>query len=161
MQIVHRFKGGVVVNISDIMTKNPETSQVTDSIMDVASIMKDLNVGFMPVLDGDNLVGCVTDRDITIRAVAEGMDIQNASIGEIMSTDMHVASPDMNLDEAANIMEEFQIRRLPILDENNRLIGVVSLGDIAVRTKDIEEAGEILEEISEPSRPERPEERAA
>lgn len=149
------------MNLGDIMTKNPETAQVMDSIMDVASMMKELNVGFMPVLDGDNLVGCVTDRDITIRAVAEGMDIQNASIGEIMSTDLHTATPDMSVDEAANIMEEFQIRRLPILNENNMLIGVVSLGDIAVRTKDLEEAGEILEEISEPSRPERPEEKVA
>jgi len=149
------------MNLGDIMTKNPETAQVMDSIVDVASMMKDLNVGFMPILDGDNLVGVVTDRDITVRAVAEGMDIQNASIGEIMSSDLHIATPDMSIDEAANIMEEFQIRRLPILNENNMLIGVVSLGDIAVRTKDLEEAGEILEEISEPSRPERPEEKVA
>jgi len=149
------------VKISEIMTKNPETAQITDSIMDVASMMRDLNVGFMPIMDGDVLVGCVTDRDITVRSVAEGMDIANASVGEIMSTDLHVVSPDNDLDEAASIMEEFQIRRLPVIDENNRLVGVVSLGDIAVRTKNIEEAGEILEEISEPSRPERPEEMAA
>ncbi|MBE0448507.1 MAG: CBS domain-containing protein [Actinobacteria bacterium] len=145
------------MKINEIMTKDPETAQVTDSIMDVASMMRDLNVGFMPIMDGDMLVGCVTDRDITIRAVAEGMDTANASVGEIMSTELHVVSPDTDLDDAAHIMEEFQIRRLPVVNENGNLVGVVSLGDIAVRTKELEEAGEILEVISEPSRPERPE----
>lgn len=122
--------------------------------MDVASSMKDLNVGFMPVLDSNILVGVVTDRDIAVRAVADGMDIENTSIGEIMSSDLHVVSPDTNLDEAANIMEQFKIRRLPVVDENGMLVGVISLGDIAVRSKNIEEAGEILEQVSEPSRPE-------
>lgn len=142
------------MKVSEIMTRNPESAQVTDSILDVASMMRDLNVGFMPVLDGDTLVGVITDRDITIRAVAEAMDIENSSIGEIMSSDLHVVSPDTDVDEAASIMEEFQIRRLPVLDENGMLVGVLSLGDIAVRTQNVEQAGEILEEVSEPSRPE-------
>ncbi len=142
------------MNVSEIMTRNPEAAQVTDSIMDVASMMRDLNVGFMPILDGDTLVGVVTDRDITLRAVAENMDVVDNSIGEIMSSDLQVVSPDTDIDEAARIMEEFQIRRLPVLDENGMLIGVLSLGDIAVRTQNMEQAGEILEEVSEPSRPE-------
>lgn len=142
------------MKIREIMTQNPEAAQVTDSIMDVASMMRDLNVGFMPILDGNTLVGVVTDRDIVVRCVAEGCDIENSSIGEIMSSDLHVVSPDTDVEEAENIMEEFQIRRLPVLDENGMLVGVVSLGDIAVRTKDLEKAGEILEEVSEPSRPE-------
>lgn len=142
------------MKIREIMTQSPETAQITDSLRDVASMMRDLNVGFMPIMDGDTLVGVLTDRDITIRATAEGLDTNNASAGEIMSTDLHLISPDADLDEAANVMEEFQIRRLPVVDENNLLIGVVSLGDIAVRSGNIEEAGEILEEVSEPSRPE-------
>lgn len=142
--------------ISEIMTQNPETAQVTDSIRDVASVMRDINVGFMPILDGDLLVGCVTDRDITIRAIAEGLDVDNTSIGEIMSTDLQVISPDADIDEAEKLMEQFQIRRLPVVDESNVLVGVVSLGDIAVRARDLEKVGEVLEEISEPSRPEMP-----
>ncbi|MHB8840602.1 MAG: CBS domain-containing protein [Candidatus Aquicultor sp.] len=142
------------MNVSDIMTKNPESAQVTDSIMDVASMMRDINVGFMPILDGNILVGVSTDRDIVIRAVADGMDIENTSIGEIMSSDLHVVSPDTSLDEAANIMEEFKIRRLPVVDQDGLLVGVISLGDIAVRGQNIEEAGEVLEQVSEPSRPE-------
>lgn len=144
------------MTIGEIMTQNPETAQVTDSIRDVASVMRDINVGFMPVLDGDLLVGCVTDRDITIRATAEGLDIDNTSIGEIMSTGLQVVSPDSDINEAENLMEQFQIRRLPVVDENNMVVGVVSLGDIAVRTGNLEKAGEVLEEISEPSRPEIP-----
>ncbi len=142
------------MKVSEIMTRNPESAQVTDSILDVASMMRDLNVGFMPVLDGDTLVGVVTDRDITTRAVAEAMDAENSSIGEIMSSDLHVVSPDTDIDEAAQLMEEFQIRRLPVLDENGMLAGILSLGDLAVRTQNLEQAGEILEEVSEPSRPE-------
>ncbi len=142
------------MNVSEIMTRNPEAAQVTDSIIDVASMMRDLNVGFMPVLDGDTLVGVVTDRDITLRAVAENMDVENNSIGEVMSSDLHVVSPDTDINEAARLMEEFQIRRLPVLDENGMLAGILSLGDLAVRTQNLEQAGEILEEVSEPSRPE-------
>jgi len=96
------------VNVSDIMTKNPESAQVTDSIMNIASMMRDIDVGFMPILDGNILIGVVTDRDIVIRAVADGMDIENTSVGEIMSSDLHVVSPDTDLDEAAHIMESLK-----------------------------------------------------
>ena len=149
------------MTIGEIMTSNPETAQITDSIMDVASMMRDLNVGFMPVMDGNTLVGCITDRDIVIRAVADGLDTANMSAGEIMTTDLQVVTPDTDINEAAKIMEENQIRRLPVIDENGTLIGVVSLGDIAVRTQNLEQAGEILEEVSEPSQPIRPPEEMA
>lgn len=142
------------MNVNEIMTKNPETAQIDDTLIDVASSMRDINVGFMPVMDGDRLVGVVTDRDIVVRAVADNMDIENTSIADIMSTDLQTVSPDMDINEASSIMEDFQIRRLPVVDENGMLLGVVSLGDIAVRTQNIEKAGEILEVVSEPSRPE-------
>ena len=151
---MRKIKGVFFVNVSDIMTKNPESAQVTDSIMNIASMMRDIDVGFMPILDGNILIGVATDRDIVIRAVADGMDIENTSVGEIMSSDLHVVSPDTDLDEAAHIMEEFKIRRLPVVDQDGLLVGILSLGDIAVRSQNIEEAGEVLEQVSEPSRPE-------
>jgi CBS domain-containing protein len=142
------------MNIGDMMTPNPVTAQMTDPIMDVAATMRDINVGFIPVLNGDILAGVVTDRDIVLRCVAEGMDIEDTSIGEIVSSDIQAVSPDTNLDEAASIMEENKIRRLPVVDEDGMLVGVVSLGDIAVRSKNLEQSGEILELVSEPSKPE-------
>ena len=143
------------MKISEIMTANPETAQVTDPIVDVASTMKDLNVGFMPILDGDRLVGVVTDRDIVVRGVAENIDFDDSSISDIMTDSPQTLSPDADINEAADIMETNKIRRLPILDDNGMLVGIITLGDIAVRTKNLEKSGEILEEVSEPSKPER------
>ncbi|HEY3375836.1 MAG TPA: CBS domain-containing protein [Candidatus Aquicultor sp.] len=143
------------MNVNEIMTKNPESVQVTDPIDGVAASMRDLDVGFMPILDGDILVGVVTDRDIVLRAVAEDLDIEDDSIGEIMSGNLQIVSPDTDINDAAMVMERFKIRRLPIVDDNGVLIGVISLGDIAVRTQNIDQAGEILEEVSEPAHPRR------
>lgn len=141
------------MNIQDLMTKDPQTVQMSEAVVDVASKMKRLNVGFLPVMDENTLVGVVTDRDIVIRAIAEDLLPAETSVADIMSTDVHVVSPENSLEEAAGIMEQFQIRRLPVIDENGSLVGICSLGDIAVRSGNLEEAGEILEEISEPSRP--------
>jgi CBS domain-containing protein len=142
------------MNVGDLMTKNPETAQMTDSIMDVASTMRDINVGFMPVMNGDVLAGVVTDRDIVVRAVANGMNSEDTSIGEIISSDIQAVSFDTDINEAASIMESNKIRRLPVVDENGALIGICSLGDIAVRGRNLEQSGEILELVSEPSKPE-------
>jgi CBS domain-containing protein len=142
------------MNVSDLMTKNPETAQMTDSIMDVASTMRDINVGFIPVMNGDVLAGVVTDRDIVVRAVANGMNSEDTSIGEIISSDIQAVSPDTDINEAASIMESNKIRRLPVVDEDGMLIGICSLGDIAVRGRNLEQSGEILELVSEPSKPE-------
>jgi CBS domain-containing protein len=142
------------MNVGDIMTQNPETAQMTDSIMDVALVMRDINVGFIPVLNGDILAGVVTDRDIVVRAVSEGFNIEDTSIGEIVSSDIQAVSPETEMDEAASIMEEHKIRRLPVVDVDGMLVGICSLGDIAVRGKNLEQTGEILEMVSEPSRPE-------
>jgi CBS domain-containing protein len=142
------------MNVGDIMTQNPETTQMTNPIVDVAAIMRDINVGFIPVMNGDILAGVVTDRDIVIRGVAENMDLSSTSIGEIVSSDIQAVSTDTNIDEAASIMEDHKIRRLPVVDEDGMLVGVCSLGDIAVRGKNLEQSGEILELVSEPSRPE-------
>ncbi|HCG98614.1 MAG TPA: CBS domain-containing protein [Actinobacteria bacterium] len=142
------------MKIKDLMTKDPKTVQTTSTLVETARKMKELNVGFMPVMNGNALVGVVTDRDIAIRAVAEEMFPKETNAEDIMSANVHVASPDTSLEEAGEIMEKFRIRRLPVVDEFGVLVGICALGDIAVRGGNLEEAGEILEEISEPSRPE-------
>lgn len=142
------------MNIGDIMTQNPEAAQMTDTIVDVATIMRDINVGFIPIMNGDILAGVITDRDIVLRGVAEGLDLSSTSIGEIVSSDIQAVAPDTNVEEAASIMEDNKIRRLPVVDEFGVLVGVCSLGDIAVRGRNLEQSGEILELVSEPSKPE-------
>jgi CBS domain-containing protein len=112
--------------------------------------MRSLDVGVLPVCDGDRLVGMLTDRDLTIRAVAEGRDPKITTVEEVMTPEVAYCFEDQDIEEAERVMEKHQIRRLPVLNREKRLVGIVSLGDFA--TKDDEtRAGETLERVSEPS----------
>jgi CBS domain-containing protein len=141
------------MQIRRIMTSNVSTLEPNSTIGDAARIMRDLNVGSVPVCQGRKPVGIVTDRDITIRSIANGGD-SNTPVNQVMSSKLVSGSPDMSDREAARIMAEHQIRRLPIV-ENGELVGMLSLGDLAVRSETDMEAGEALSEISIPSRPQR------
>ena len=135
------------MKISDVMTPNPKTVTPSDSIQTAASIMRDVDAGGVPVVEGGRVVGMVTDRDIVIRAVADG-DF-NAKISDIVSDDVITATPDMSTADAAELMGEHQIRRLPVVDEADELVGIVSLGDLAVKENRDSRMGETLENISE------------
>jgi CBS domain-containing protein len=135
------------MKISDVMTPNPKTVTPGDSIQTAASIMRDEDAGVVPVVEGGRVVGMVTDRDIVIRAVADG-DF-NAKISDIVSDDVITATPDMSTADAAELMGEHQIRRLPVVDEADALVGIVSLGDLAVKENRDSRMGETLENISE------------
>ena len=113
--------------------------------------MKSLDVGMLPVCDNDRLAGAITDRDIVIRAVATGCNPDATSVREVMTKELFYCFDDEDIVEAAQLMEERQIRRLPVLNRNKRLVGIVSLGDVAVRTRHEQLAGEVLESISEPT----------
>jgi CBS domain-containing protein len=144
------------MQIREIMTRHVDVIPPSASIREAAAKMKELDVGAIPVCDGQKLAGLVTDRDITIRAVAEGRDPSEVRVAEVMSSDIAYCFEDETVEQAANLMESKQIRRLPILDRNKQLAGIVSLGDISVRIggsrqKDL--AADALEEISEPSKP--------
>ena len=144
------------MQIKEIMTRHVDVIPPYASIREAAAKMKELDVGAIPVCDGQKLAGLVTDRDITIRAVAEGRDPSEVRVAEVMSSDIAYCFEDETVEQAANLMESKQIRRLPILDRNKQLAGIVSLGDISVRIggsrqKDL--AADALEEISEPSKP--------
>ena len=143
------------MQIREIMTREVDVIPPTASVRDAALKMKELDVGAIPVCDGQKLAGLVTDRDITVRAVAEGRNPSEVRAAEVMSGDIAYCFEDETVEQAANLMESKQIRRLLILDRNKQLTGIISLGDISVRTegsrrKDL--AAEALEEISEPAK---------
>jgi len=143
------------MDLRDIMTRNVEVVSAGASLKDAAKKMKDLDVGLIPVCDGDRLKGVLTDRDITIRATAAGRDPSKTKVSEVMSTDLAYCLEDQEVEEAVSVMEARQIRRLPIVNQNKRLIGIISLADIAVHVGDRDLSGETLEEISAPAEPKR------
>jgi CBS domain-containing protein len=143
------------MELRDIMTRNVEVVNGNASLKEAATKMKKLDVGLIPVCDGDLLKGLLTDRDITIRATANGRDPSKTKVNEVMSTDIAYCLEDQAVDEAVILMEARQIRRLPILNQDKQLVGIVSLADIAVHVGDRDLTGETLEEISEPAEPKR------
>ncbi len=134
--------------VREIMTAEVETAEPDTTLDEIATMMRDGDVGAIPVLEDDELVGIVTDRDIVVRYIAEGKDPAETTVDEVLSEELESASPDMDVEAAADIMSRRQIRRLPVVEEN-RLVGIVSLGDIAVKHADEQVSGEALEDISE------------
>ncbi|MBI6873508.1 CBS domain-containing protein [Clostridium aciditolerans] len=141
------------MKVKDIMTGAVVSLNSTDSVERAAELMKEHNIGAVPVCEGDKVIGIITDRDIALRSVAAGEDSKSQSVREIMSSNPVTGTPDMDIQDASRVMSERQIRRLPIVDSEN-LVGMVSLGDIAVSPKLNEEAEQALSSISEPSTPE-------
>lgn len=137
-----------IMKVNDIMTKPVVTVSSSDTIEKAACLMKEHDVGSIPVCDGNRISGIVTDRDITIKSVASGKDIKSQHVSDVMSTKVVTGNPSMSLDEASRLMSEHQIRRLPIVD-NNSLVGMVALGDLATETKSDQLAGFALSGISE------------
>ena len=135
------------MNIRDVMTPNPRCVSPSDSIQNAARIMRDEDTGAVPVVDNGRPVGMVTDRDIVVRAVADGGQL-NRPVSEIVTGGVIAVTPDMSTREAANLMSEHQIRRLPVV-ENERVVGIVSLGDLAVKDARDKLTGDTLEKVSE------------
>jgi CBS domain-containing protein len=135
------------MNIRDVMTPNPRTVSLDDSIENAARIMRDEDTGVVPVVENGRPVGMVTDRDIVIRAVADGGQA-GRRVRDIATGTVIAATPDMSTREASQLMSEHQIRRLPVV-ENDRLVGIVSLGDLAVKEGRDSRTGDTLQSISE------------
>jgi CBS domain-containing protein len=134
-------------SVQELMSSNPKTVQLDQSIVDAARMMRDEDVGLLPVVENDRLVGTVTDRDITIRVVAQEKDPVSTSVREIASTDLVTVDPQQDLDEALRLMAQHQVRRLPVVEEDGRLVGIVAQADVA-RDADDSKTGELVEEIS-------------
>lgn len=140
--------------IQDVMTRDVRTIAPKDSVQRAAQLMDELNVGAIPVCDGDRLVGIITDRDITVRSVAAGQAPASTQVQDVMSTDVRTCTTNQTVDEVLGQMGDVQIRRVPVLDEqSHRMVGIVSLGDMAAKHS----AGidHTLEEISTPAEPDR------
>jgi CBS-domain-containing membrane protein len=140
--------------IRDIMTPDVRSIAPQETVQRAAQLMDELNVGAIPVLDGEQLVGMITDRDITVRSTAAGQAPDQAKVGDVMSTDVRTCTPNQTVDEVLDEMGDVQIRRLPVVDIDSQVvIGIVSLGDMAAKHS----AGidHTLEEISTPAEPDR------
>lgn len=136
------------MNISEVMSRDVKIASPEDTLQHAAQLMKDIDAGVLPVGENDRLVGMLTDRDITVRAVALGK-VPDTCVREVMSPDIKYVYDDESLEDAARNMGELQVRRLPVLNRDKRLVGIVSLGDVALKKKDT--AGEALKEVSQPS----------
>jgi CBS domain-containing protein len=137
--------------VKDVMTRAVECVRPEDTIQTAARKMRDLDVGPVPVCDNDRLAGMLTDRDIAVRCAADGHDPKACKVRDVMTPEVVYCFDDQPVEEAERIMKEKQLRRLLVLNRDKRLVGIVSLGDLAVRTGNRKQAGEVLHEVSEPA----------
>ena len=136
--------------LKDVMSRDVKVISPDSTIREAATAMREGDFGMMPVGENDRLIGAVSDRDIAVRGVAEGKD-SNAKVREVMSEGITWAYEDDSVENAARIMSEHQIRRLPVINRDKRVVGIVALGDFAVDSAEIEPAAEALSEISKSS----------
>ena len=135
--------------VRDVMTERPRCVTPETPLSEAAQLMETEDVGALPVLDGEQLAGMVTDRDIVIRAVAKGKDPRGMPVREISTRDVVAVGSEEDLSEALKLMASHQVRRLPVVDDENRLVGVLSQADVAMEAKE-KAVGEMVEEISKP-----------
>jgi CBS domain-containing protein len=134
-------------SIRELMTVNPRSLESGSTVTEAARLMRDEDVGIVPVTEGEKLVGTVTDRDIAIRVVAEGKSPETVTVGEIASRELVTIDPQQDLDEALKLMAKHQVRRLPVVEEDGRLVGIVAQADVARHASD-EQTGDLVEDIS-------------
>jgi CBS domain-containing protein len=144
----------MALKISEVMTRGVEVIRPAETLQRAAQRMDELNVGALPVCDGETLVGMITDRDITVRATAAGMDPNRTRVDEVMTEQTRWCTEGQSVDEVMKQMADVQIRRLPVFDDARQLVGIVSLGDLAVRQNG--HTDNALRGISSPSEPDRP-----
>jgi CBS domain-containing protein len=151
VHIMRNRKGGISMNVAEVMTTNIDSCNPESTCKEVAMKMKKLDVGVVPICDNDKLVGIVTDRDLVIKGFANDLS-GDSTISELVTNNVVKGSKEMSLEEAARVMLQHQIRRLPIVEED-KLVGMVSLGDLAVNNQSSDEAGQALKDISNPAEP--------
>lgn len=140
--------------VAEAMTTGVRSLAPTETVIRAAQAMEALDVGIVPICDGETLLGVVTDRDIVVRGVAQGLSADRTPLRDVMTDEACWCYDDQSLDEALGLMREAQIRRLPVVDRDKRLVGMLSLGDVAVRGEPADAAA-ALNDISEPAMPDR------
>jgi CBS domain-containing protein len=148
-----------MTTVADVMTRDVRTMKPNDSVVEAAKCMDEMNVGVIPVCDGDKLVGMVTDRDIVVRGVAAQQgELKSMKLADVMSGHVRCVHEEDDVDQVLSEMADAQIRRMPVVDGNDRLVGIVTLGDIAAKNPDDEgDVGMSLGDISSPAEPDRSE----
>ena len=144
-----RKQGPGARHVRDVMTPNPECVTERDGVQEVARIMKEQDTGVVPVVDGKKVIGLITDRDIVVRGLAEGRDLANMKVNELMTKTVRSVNEDMPVNEVLDLMSSAEIRRVPVVNGNGELVGIVSIGDIAVQTNTDNKVGKAIEGISE------------
>jgi CBS domain-containing protein len=145
--------GGYIMRVGEIMATNVERVRPDDTIQEAAFLMKERNIGLLPVCDLERFVGMVTDRDIAIRAVAAGRDPKSTRVHAVMTPDFICCHVDDEVDDAARLMRERRVRRIVVLDSRKYLVGILSLGDLAAADHNPCRAGEVLQAVTEPTVP--------
>lgn len=140
------------MKVHEIMTAHARGVSPENTLVEAAGLMRELDVGALPVCEGDRVTGMITDRDITVRAVADGRDPNATPVGEVMTPDATTILADQEVEQAARLMQQREVRRLPVLGRENRLVGIISLGDIAMSSNPAF-SGTTLREVSEPHAP--------
>jgi CBS domain-containing protein len=137
------------MKIREIMTRNVKVASADDDLQHAARLMEESNFGALPVGEGGRLVGILSDRDIAIRVVARGLPLDHVKVRDVMSTDVKFVYEDESIEDVAGHMSDVQVRRMPVLSRENRLVGIVSLGDLAINRP--QPAGDALSWISQPT----------
>jgi CBS domain-containing protein len=136
--------------VRDVMTPDPQCVSEKDSVRDAARIMSSADTGAVPVVDdGNKIIGMITDRDIVVRLVAEGKDVANARVNEAMTKSVRKVAEDASINEVVELMSNAQIRRVPVVNKNDEIVGIVSLADLATDVNQPGKVGKAVEEISE------------
>ena len=141
-------------SVKDVMTSGVRTLSPTDTVVLAAQAMEELDIGALPICDGSRIVGMVTDRDIVLRGIAQDLAPDRTPLRDVMSAQVEWVFEDESLEDVTARMQQLQIRRLPVMDRDNRLVGMLSLGDLAAKGN-ADQAGMALADISQPARPTR------
>ncbi|HWW62712.1 MAG TPA: CBS domain-containing protein [Thermoanaerobaculia bacterium] len=136
-------------HVKDVMTPNPECATERDSIQDIARIMKDQDTGVVPIVDGKKIIGMITDRDIVVRGIAEGRDLADMRVNELMTKHIRSVKEDAPLEEALNVMTSAEVRRVAVVNGRDEIVGILSIGDVSRDTDDNGKIGRVMEDISE------------
>ena len=136
-------------HVRDVMTPNPQCVTEKDGVQEVARIMKEQDTGVVPVVDGKKIIGLITDRDIVIRGIAEGKDLASCRVNELMTKSVRSVKEDSSVEDVLNMMTSAEVRRVPVVNGNDELVGIVSMGDLASDTKQPGKIGRAMEDISE------------